>query len=628
MARGPGLDVLIPFTSDGPDGPGLFGGAELAAGGLLVRRAGVYDPTVVFAAALAVWAHRSGHSCIDLDVVGELLTEDARRKGVDGELPPLPADPDGMVAALTAATAVVRVVDEPPDVADALADNRPLILWGRRLTSHRQFTDECSIAERLAVLVRAPVVELSSSAQASSLLGQQLQPAGDDDAQMQAALAVLDGGVTVLTGGPGTGKTHTLTRALLAYLVAASEEGSMPSVAVCAPSGKAARRAGELLAEVADDDAVRQVVGPAVAEYLAGLRPTTIHGLLRPHRGSLNRFVHNADNPLPHDFVIVDETSMVPVQLMARLLEALRPPSDDRPATRLLLVGDGAQLESVESGSVLRDLVSGVSLLDGRVHELRRIRRVTGGSRIVDAAPLIRSGSPTDAKSALDLFVTGARGLSFVDLDPGQSPTLADLGDVVDHFVTIAEHARTLDPDRHAEALGQLAGIRVLCGARRGPRGIATVNALLSDHLGLNQFGAAQPGKVVLVTANAPRVDLDNGDVGLVVRHPDGIRVCFGRADELRYLTPAQLPPHEPAWAMTVHKSQGSEYGDEVVLVLPDMGSPLLTRELLYTAVTRAKDRVRVVGGQDAFIEAVQRPSLRSSGLAAMLNVIPATHDD
>jgi exodeoxyribonuclease V alpha subunit len=620
--------VLAPLAHDPVTGHGLFGGAERAVASLLERHGGVTNDAVLMAAALAVWAHRTGHACVDTDDVASILDAAVRRSGSDWELPPLPPGGD-LRAALRGAHEVVRVVDpdHPGSSSDALADGRPLVLWGTLLYAQRQFVDELSVAQRVTALAASSPPP--PDGEALAFVDAVLPADGHDNAQNLVGRAVLTQSFNVLTGGPGTGKTHTLTRCLLAYLAAAHAAGDDVTVAVCAPTGKAATRASEMLRDFVDDHAAEIVraaaldaaglpagadkpvgVTPEVLDAVAAVEPVTIHRLLGRAPGMDTRFAHHANRPLAHDLIIVDETSMVSLQLMARLLEAVRP------GARVLLVGDEAQLESVESGSVLRDVTLAGSVLGGHVHQLRKVYRVAQGNPIAEVAPLVRDGAP----ESLDILRSSDDDrLRLVELAQGDRPGMDQVRSVLDAFVAVRDGARSLDHESHVEALGVLAGTRVLCGARRGPFGVEHFNDVVDDHLGLHPDRTIEVGRALLVTVNSPRVGLDNGDIGLVVRTHEGIRVLFAARQGLLSLTPAELPPVERAYAMTVHKSQGSEYADQVVVVLPQQGSPLLTRELVYTAITRARNAVTVVASPQAFIAALANPSGRSSGLQRLL---------
>jgi exodeoxyribonuclease V alpha subunit len=528
------------------------------------------------------------------------------RTSQEWTLPELPTAKQFDVA--LRASPIVRVLSAPGTSADALADTRPLVLIGNRISSQRQFADEVLVAESVRELI-ARSDDITSPA-AVALIDRELEVSDDDARQNELAKSVLASSFNVLTGGPGTGKTYTLTRCLLAFLVAAEEQGREVSVAVAAPTGKAATRAKELLDEFAETlEKSENPPSTAVLEQLRAIKPTTIHRLLGSTRRLQTRFAHDRERPLNHDLVIIDETSMVPLQLMARLFEAMGSRS------RLLLVGDDAQLESVESGSVLRDLVSSASLLSGSVFELQKVRRITGDNPIATVAPMIRKG---EGEQALDALRNSAPQLTFVETTAGTKPPTSVIDALVKSYRKVRDLARSTDSADHALALEKMAGSRLLCGTRRGPLGIDQWNDVIDRRLQLRSGDLLVPGRALLVTVNSPRVGLVNGDIGVVVETEDGPKVCFRTNDQIRYVSTVDLPPIERAFAMTVHKSQGSEYKELVVLMLPNEGSPLLTRELVYTGLTRAGGDAVIVGSAEAFTSAVANPSVRVSGLASL----------
>lgn len=601
------LAVLNALRFDSETGTGLFENADIVTASMLARRANCTDETVLFALGLAVWAHRNGHACLNLDTLNEDLGRAISRSVQEWVLPTLPTAKQFDKA--LRASPLVRVLDAPGTSAEALADTRPLVLIENRFSSQRQFADEVLVAESVrALIIHSDDV---TSPAALALIDRELEVSDDDARQNELAKSVLTRSFNVLTGGPGTGKTYTLTRCLLAFLVAAEEQGQEVSVAVAAPTGKAATRAKELLNEFADRlEKSDNRPSDAVLAQLRAIKPTTIHGLLGNKRGLNTRFAHDRERPLNHDLVIIDETSMVPLQLMARLFEALGSRS------RLLLVGDDAQLESVESGSVLRDLVSSAALLDGSVFELQKVRRITGDNPIATVAPMIRKG---EAESALAAIRNSGPQLTFVETTAGAKPSSSVIDTLISTYREVRNLSRSPKTEDHAKALEKIAGSRLLCGMRRGPLGIDQWNDIIDRRLQLRSGDLMVPGRALLVTVNSPRVGLVNGDIGVVVETEDGPKVCFGTSDEPRYVSTVDLPPVERAFAMTVHKSQGSEYKELVVLMLPNEGSPLLTRELLYTSLTRAGGNAVIIGSTDALTNAINNPSVRVSGLAALL---------
>jgi exodeoxyribonuclease V alpha subunit len=427
----------------------------------------------------------------------------------------------------------------------------------------------------------------------------------------------------VLTGGPGTGKTFTLTRCLAVLLSTRETELDDLSIALIAPTGKAAARAKELLNSFVDDERNPEKPSIGVSEKilhaLSKIEPRTIQRALGNKRRMHTRFQHDHQISLPHDIVIVDEMSMVPSYLMARLLEAIRPDST------ILLVGDQAQLESVESGSVLRDIVeastTNSSPLDGRVFELLRVWRQTSETRIGDLARDIRAG---EADKALALALTNPAGVKFVESKNHGQVSEEVLDSTIKCLRLASEHAIKLSQQDHQISHDLITNNKVLCGPRNGPLGVNTWNALIGKAVhGSSDGDLFNPGTPLLVTINSPRSKLVNGDIGVVVNYQesDGVidrRVFFFTEDGGRYLTPAELPQVEICYAMTVHKSQGSEY-ENLLVVLPGESSPLLTRELVYTAVTRAKSSLAIAGTTSAFSQSIKNQSVRFSGLATLL---------
>jgi len=401
----------------------------------------------------------------------------------------------------------------------------------------------------------------------------------------------------VVTGGPGTGKTFTLARALGALLAA----DPTIEIALAAPTGKAAKRMQEAISQAVDAE-----FGP-VGPQLAALTPVTIHRLLGA-RGISTRFRHDADHPLPHDVVVIDEASMVSLQLTARLLEAVRPDA------RVILIGDPDQLASVEAGSVLGDIVA---VTTGPV--VACIARLSTGHRsgeaIVEVSSAIASGDADRVRAAFDAAPDELRLVEAEHLGAGAAAT--HLSAAADAAITARDAARSgSGPDAHDASTSH----RVLCGHRHGPTGVSTWNAWFERTIGC--AGTVYAGRPLLVTANDPITGLVNGDTGILVDR-DGETVAWfppGEPDgAARTFAPVQLPPTETAFAMTIHKSQGSEY-EHVVVMLPPPGSPLLTRELLYTAVTRAKRSVTLIGTAAALETAVTTVTERASGLREALS--------
>jgi exodeoxyribonuclease V alpha subunit len=386
------------------------------------------------------------------------------------------------------------------------------------------------------------------------------------------------------------------------------------------------------MAEAVREEAAKLDVAEEVRSRLLALSASTVHRLLGRHPASANRFRHNRENQLPHDVVIVDETSMMSLPLMARLVEAVRS------GARLVLLGDQEQLASVEAGAVLGDIVGPAAAatrpgdLGPCITVLKTNHRFRGA--LADLANAVRAGDEPAVLSALSVSaLSGAPG----GLQPGYQPgpsvrwlpvdvTSADdaaLGPVRASAArlgrALAEAAREGDGPGALEALSRF---RLLCAHRSGPAGAITWNAHLEQWLA-GETGASEGawylGRPVIVTENDYSLGLFNGDTGVVIARPDGgLTVAFRRGADLVTVSPSRLGAAQTAFAMTAHRAQGSEF-DEVVVLLPAPSSRILTRELLYTAVTRARRSVLVVGSEGSVRAAVRRPVGRASGLTARL---------
>ena len=614
-------------------GLGIFGGPEVAVIDLLQRRSGVSNDVLLVASGLAVWAHRNGHPCVHLQDIEGLVATDLSEAEFNALREKLPSATEFMNA-LNTSPEVVRVIEQGSvgTYFEASSDLRPLVLVGDLLFTQRQFADEVSIAEQL----KSRANRKSGMSVDNKLVDDYVRkPENDaeairvDDSGIanMAAISVSSNCLTVLTGGPGTGKTYVLARCIALLFSAWKKPLEDLSIALIAPTGKAAARAKQMLNALIEDernpdkpDKYKMRCSEMVLDSLSRIEPRTIQRALGSKRRMHTRFQHDYRAVLPHDIVIVDEMSMVPSYLMARLLEAIHPNAT------ILLVGDQAQLESVESGSVLRDIVDVSTIegspLDGRVFELLRVWRQSSETKIGDLARHIRAGQ---ADQALALAITNPSGIKFVESKKRGEVSQGIVEGTIQHLREASESAANLSIEDHQHAYKLIEQNKVLCGPRNGPLGVSTWNALLGRAVhGPSGDDIFNPGTPLLVTVNSPRSKLVNGDIGVVVnvQDSDGTinrRVYFKTEDDGRYLTPAELPQVEVCYAMTVHKSQGSEY-DNLVVILPDENSPLLTRELVYTAVTRTKKSLIIAGSSNAFLQSINNQSTRYSGLKTLLS--------
>lgn len=548
---------------------GVIDSSDVVVAQRLTALAKDTDERVALAVAFVVRAVRAGSVCVALaDVEQHTAIAD------------LPWPPAGEWLAAVAASPLT-------------VDPTVLHLDDGLLYLDRYWIEECRVAE--------DVLALAGARRSGSVPDiNRLFP--DSFAEQRgAAQLALSRALTVLTGGPGTGKTTTVAR-LLALLAEQAELDGKPRlrIALAAPTGKAAARLLE--AVQLEVDALANVD----RERLPALAATTLHRLLGSRPDTSSRFRHNRENRLPHDVIVVDETSMVSLTMMARLLEAVRPDS------RLLLVGDPDQLASVEAGAVLADLVEGLTaVVDSPVATLVTPHRF--GESIGALADAIRDG---DADAAVRVLAAGGEHIEWVDV---HQPAEVLRKVLVPHALRLREAAVLGDADAALKTLEQH---RLLCAHRRGPYGVAywnrQVERWLSEQTDMPLWADWYVGRPVLVTANDYGLGLYNGDTGVAVLRDGGLRAAMATSAGPVQFATGRLADVETMHAMTIHKSQGSQ-AVEITVLLPPTDSRLLTRELLYTAVTRAREKVRLVGSAEQLRAAVTRRAIRATGLSRRL---------
>ncbi len=548
---------------------GVIDSSDVVVAQRLTALAKDTDERVALAVAFVVRAVRAGSVCVAL--------ADVEQHSAIADLPWPPAGE--WLAAVAASPLTV--------------DPTVLHLDDGLLYLDRYWIEECRVAE--------DVLALASARRSGSVPDiNRLFP--DSFAEQRgAAQLALSRALTVLTGGPGTGKTTTVAR-LLALLAEQAELDGKPRlrIALAAPTGKAAARLLEAVQLEVDALAL------ADRERLPALAATTLHRLLGSRPDTSSRFRHNRENRLPHDVIVVDETSMVSLTMMARLLEAVRPDS------RLLLVGDPDQLASVEAGAVLADLVEGLTaVVDSPVATLVTPHRF--GESIGALADAIRDG---DADAAVGVLAAGGEHIEWVDV---HQPAEVLRKVLVPHALRLREAAVLGDADAALKTLEQH---RMLCAHRRGPYGVAywnrQVERWLSEQTDMPLWADWYVGRPVLVTANDYGLGLYNGDTGVAVLRDGGLRAAMATSAGPVQFATGRLADVETMHAMTIHKSQGSQ-AVEITVLLPPTDSRLLTRELLYTAVTRAREKVRLVGSADQLRAAVTRRAIRATGLSRRL---------
>ena len=572
------------------------------------ERAGGDDPDLVALTACVLSARTgAGDVCLDL----ARLAEQVLLAGGDGEAALLVRAPSRKrwVEALARCPWVGR----PGDYA-------PMILDGERLYLGRYWAWEAGVAMQLrARLVRDAAVDEARLRGGLERLFGPLPPDGVDWQRVAAALACMRD-LAVITGGPGTGKTTTMVR-ILALLL---EQHPGLHVRLLAPTGKAAARMTEAVRRERARLDLPEQVRAALPDEAA-----TVHRFLRPDPEG--RFRHHRDNPVPADVVVLDEASMVPLHLMARLLDALLP------RCRIVLLGDRDQLGPVEAGHVFADLCGrGPGYRPPTVEALARAGAVAApealapdprAPEVADAQVALTEGRRFVADSGIGRLATAVRtgagaeafGLEAADLawstwPPDGVPPPAVAAWIRERLAQVREAHSA------AEALARLGEARVLCAVREGPAGVAGLNALAERLLGVE--GGDYPGRPIIVTRNDYLLELYNGDTGVLWPHPDDpcrLVACFeDGSGGIRHIPLQQLPAHETAYALTVHRAQGSEY-DHVLLVLPPEPVRVLARELLYTGITRARAGLHVLAARAAWEAACARTAERSSGLAARL---------
>lgn len=567
---------------------------------LLARIAVKPSTELELAARLLSQFQSEGHICLPLR---EITPDAIARTGLTMSLPPR--------------ARWLKKLRESGVVGEA-AESKPLVLDEReRLYLRRYWQYEMVVGREISArLARKPEISEDS-------LSQELAALFSRESRLQK-LAVMVAGtsaLTVISGAPGTGKTHTIVMICALLLALANET----RIALAAPTGKAAARLKEALGLAR----TRLKLPPEILALLPN-EASTIQRLLGA-RGDSIKFRHNAENPLRADVVMVDEASMIDLALLAKLLEAVRPEA------RVILVGDKDQLASVEAGSAFRDIctpgfeigvsekaarkleefaceeLGGTSARRAPIHdvvvELRENFRFGAGRGIAEMSMAVNRGDAAAAGAAL-------RAGGEVAWRP--TPTVKDFERIL--CARVRERFQLLKNESDPQAaLAKLNEFTVLCALRRGPFGAESVNRMIERSLvTAGDFEASEKyfaGQPLMIVRNDYDLGLFNGDIGVVSKTDEGLRVFFpSEGGTVRSLSMARLPEHETAFALTVHKSQGSEFR-EALVILPDQDSPVLTRELLYTAVTRVRESVEVWANESILMQAIARQVRRSSGL-------------
>ena len=593
------------------NGDADIAGVELAR---FITRISPHEPaSVAFGAYLAAAAIHDSHTCLRLDRAPDLtenMQELVASCGLDVER-------------------VVKDIENSETVGRE-GDSLPLLLHDNRLYLHRYWSYEKALSELIIKKAQGGPEDLGAGYREQAVkVVQRLFPAKAPEApdwQKLATLRALFTDILIISGGPGTGKTRTVT-AIMAALIETDPKSDI-SIVMCAPTGKAAARLTESVASASRSFNLSEGILEKMPK-----KASTIHRLLGavPVTGG---FRHNRENPLPYKVVIVDEASMVDLSMMAHLVDALAPD------TKLILLGDRDQLASVEAGSVLGDICMGERLfsysksfvkiaeqadehvsdeqekgthpLRDSIITLKHNYRFNGESGIDELALAVREG---DYKAVKEILLSKEKGR--VNFIPSMEKGLSRL---VEHeagsFINSVYAAKS-----PAEAIKRMEGVKILCGIKRGGAGVEDINNYVAARFfrtrGMNMVYRGMP---VIINRNDYRLELFNGDTGIIWPGAGGGLKAWFRfgGDDLRAFSISRLPPFEPAWAVTVHRSQGSEFMKAIVM-LPYEKGRMPGRELLYTAITRAREEVTVWGGWEDLRACVETPTRRDSGLGGML---------
>ncbi|MBT3054607.1 MAG: exodeoxyribonuclease V subunit alpha [Candidatus Thiodiazotropha sp. (ex Codakia orbicularis)] len=594
----------------------LLNDLDLHLAEYLMAEADTPSPSLALAIALTSRATSDGHVCLDLgEVAGRALFDEAE----------MVVQAPGLEE--------WRVELRHSGIIGGPGDWQPLILDGRnRLYLHRYWAYERRLGDALLQRARSDdqVIDREGAKKALAILFPVHGADATDWQKVAVATAILRP-LTIISGGPGTGKTTTVLRLLA--LLRLQPGGDALRIALTAPTGMAAARLQQAIQQAKASTALSKEQLATIPE-----QASTLHRLLGMNRSGTG-FRHHRDNPLLFDVVIVDEASMVDVALMAKLLDALPH------AARLVLLGDRDQLASVEAGSVMGDLCIGcdgpddefarqlseitmqpvaagedsASELKNSVMELRQSYRFDPESPLGQLAKAVNRG---DAQQARQLLHNGGEVLG--RLAPGGD--VARL--VASRFGKLFKAVGSGAPVASLFAL--LYEFRLLCVVREGPFGVNALNGAITRQLiragQIENHDDWYPGRPVMLSRNDYQLDLYNGETGIVLPHPERkheLAVAFQGSDgQVRWISPSRLPYCETVYAVTVHKSQGSEF-QEVILQLPDQRSAVLCRELVYTAITRSRQRFTLIGDDAIFDAAVTHPMRRSSGLPDLLTANP-----
>jgi len=536
------------------------------------------DDALLLGAVLASHFTGVGSSCVDLKILAEQAFPLQAEPGMDTLLCP-------SLSQWQQALLNCRVVGQPGDYT-------PLVLDKHRLYLYRYWDYEQQLAAQIRARCAMQCTDVNHHTLNEGLL--RLFPAQKDQQKIAALTAILQH-FCIISGGPGTGKTSTIVK-ILTLLV---EQNPKLSIALAAPTGKAAAHLQAAHLALQDLNCAPAVKAAIPQEAY------TIHRLLGSQPDS-PYFISHASNLLPYDVVVIDEASMVDLALMTKLAQAI-PKS-----ARWILLGDKDQLASVEAGTVLGDICD--AGIEENIVLLDKSYRFSEESGIWKLAQAVKQGK---SEKALHILQSD----KYPDVNwhhlNDELPTI-----LIDQMVS--GFSRCLKESQAAKVLQLFENTIILAALRRGPYGVEAINRRIEEEYRrkglIRTYSRWYHGRPIMITRNDYRLQLFNGDIGIILRKPTGGLQAFfpDQEGQVRTFWPNRLPEHETVYAMTIHKSQGSEF-DNVLILLPDQFSPILSRELIYTGITRARKSVSVWGNEQVFMQAVSQKITRSSGLREKL---------
>lgn len=574
-------------------------------------------PLVYISAALTSSALRDGHTCFDLSLLAE-------KQFLYHELP-FSIDFFPAISLWCEALLCSNIVGKP-------GDYKPLIVDNNRLYLHRYWNYEQKLVKSLLSRIdtKLPSDFINYKDQIASFFNASFFNASEDhlDFQHIAALVSLVNRCTIITGGPGTGKTTTVAK-ILALLI--TVHGTRLRIALAAPTGKAAARLSSSITQ-----ALPAITCLDEIKSCIPTQATTLHRLL----GTISHspeFIHNELNHLPYDIVVIDEASMIDLALMSKLVTSLSP------ECKLILLGDKDQLSSVEAGSVLGDICDTGTPHSFTSNFSKSLQSIVPKFNISEKVEpefancivTLHKSYRFDNSSGIGLLSRaindGNSGLAMDILVNSEQKecifrplsTQTDFKSMLQKLTK--EYFGPLQKPNNPHALfSYLDSFRILCAVRQGPFGVEAINEQITSILLQKKYDSTQVyhGLPIIITSNNYSLNIFNGDTAIIVQDtsdPTNLKIAFRNQDNsIRYLLLRQIISWETAYSLTVHKSQGSEF-DSVLLILPPIQSPVLTRELLYTAVTRAKKKVEIWGTPQILKSCIDSQIIRTSGLREKL---------